>query len=748
MGMEIFVYYRNTAIDVMLVVIVCFISCSLKGKTKLIALLFHFAATSLNIVLIGTSEAKAKVGNLITRKKSFNSQMFLPAKSCVEDHAKWKDTLLKVVKTPDFFDLHFSSVTKKISKCLGLCIAGPTAILLIVAPSDFTEEKRQTLKSVLKLFGEDAINHAMVILTQTENAIENVSVENIIRNCNQRHHCIPLNKKVDRNSLPNNIFQELMEKIENMLNDGSTQDTRNAVAQEECMSVFSNRFNKTTSVNTWSDDENRNITSQNKDKKTLQHDGSKISNLDSVTMKKENILKTTLKDCNKEDMKKDGERARKIEVESELKTNKDQEKKHAEEKMKLKEQYEKKLADQKLDHLREKMALLSDHNNRMKNLMQKQDEKTTHLTYKYQLELTHQKLNLEVTILDLTKKHNKQIANVVEECQEKITIQKEDHMKETINLKQEYENKLQTLQQESDRTMSMIKAEHDIKTATLNLECQKIQELMKQIEDVLKKLMQDRENSRNQFDFWGIVTQLVQLVFGHLNPFNNLGEDNVKHLKEKLEENFRNEKKEYEEKIQSIKENATKEKMEIKHYYEKKISIMKEKYEKQISSLKHDHNKKVRAQKQQHEKKIWDQKQKHETKIKDLNKQNEERIKLTKQDNKNEIKDLKINHSQEKADLKQEHDENIRNLKEDHEHHVSDMKQEHEQIISAQKHENDEKIKDLMQKCDDKIAAMKQDNEERVKDVKQKHVEDLHSLQLDHNEKMRNLKEENEEHVS
>ncbi|XP_078141481.1 GTPase IMAP family member 8-like [Centroberyx gerrardi] len=98
--------------------------------------------------------------------------------------------------------------------CMTLCCPGPNVLLLLVKPSEFTEENRLTLKFILSLFGEEAFKYSMVIITHNEEG-ENSPVSQVIRDCRQRQHRINLDKK----DLPKNDLQELMGKIENMLSD-------------------------------------------------------------------------------------------------------------------------------------------------------------------------------------------------------------------------------------------------------------------------------------------------------------------------------------------------------------------------------------------------------------------------------------------------------------------------------------------------------------------------------------------------
>ncbi|XP_034548175.1 uncharacterized protein LOC117819072 isoform X2 [Notolabrus celidotus] len=144
------------------------------------------------IVLLGKSENKqTKLCNIITRDQAFNLPKTFPA--------EWRGNPLTVVKTPDLFSLSVEAVRREVESCL--CPPGPNVLLLLVKPSDFTEENRQTLKFILSLFGQDAFKHSMVIMTHRGNK-SSIVVSQLIEDCGGRHHEMTPD---DRNLLMENI---------------------------------------------------------------------------------------------------------------------------------------------------------------------------------------------------------------------------------------------------------------------------------------------------------------------------------------------------------------------------------------------------------------------------------------------------------------------------------------------------------------------------------------------------------------
>ncbi|XP_038559150.1 rootletin-like [Micropterus salmoides] len=97
------------------------------------------------------------------------------------------------------------TVREEMRKCISLCPPGPNVLLLLLKPSDFTEENRQTLKFILSLFGQDAFKHSMVIVTHDGTSD---SVSQLLEDCGGRHY-----RMVEED------HGQLMEKIENIVHE-------------------------------------------------------------------------------------------------------------------------------------------------------------------------------------------------------------------------------------------------------------------------------------------------------------------------------------------------------------------------------------------------------------------------------------------------------------------------------------------------------------------------------------------------
>ncbi|XP_030000469.1 golgin subfamily A member 4-like isoform X2 [Sphaeramia orbicularis] len=151
--------------------------------------------SDLRIVLFGKSgDKKTKLLHLILGKQSSPSLKSFPAKDCVTVDGEWRGKPLTVVKTPDICSLTVESL----GKVVNYLTPGPNVLLLLVKPSDFTEEDSQTLRSILSLFGPDAFKHSMVVFTHDHISEMSFSVNELLKDCVGRHYNM---LKEDRNFL-------------------------------------------------------------------------------------------------------------------------------------------------------------------------------------------------------------------------------------------------------------------------------------------------------------------------------------------------------------------------------------------------------------------------------------------------------------------------------------------------------------------------------------------------------------------
>ncbi|XP_049435465.1 uncharacterized protein LOC125890730 [Epinephelus fuscoguttatus] len=164
--------------------------------------------SALRIVLLGKSEDKqTKLGNFITGEQSFHYQRSSPTRQCVATCGEWRGKPLTVVKTPNILSLSVEMLRREVKNCLTLSLPGPNVLLLLVKPSEFTEENRQTLKFILSLFGQDAFKYSMVIMTHEGRSKMSVTVNELLRDCGGRYY-----------SMSEDNHTSLMERIEETAN--------------------------------------------------------------------------------------------------------------------------------------------------------------------------------------------------------------------------------------------------------------------------------------------------------------------------------------------------------------------------------------------------------------------------------------------------------------------------------------------------------------------------------------------------
>ncbi|KAM3610316.1 uncharacterized protein V6R79_002295 [Siganus canaliculatus] len=151
-------------------------------------------SSGLRIVLLGKSEDKqTKLAKFVTRDQSslMIPSMLSLTKSSSAVSGEWRGKPVTVVKTPNFFTLSLETLIKEVRSCVSLCRPGPNVLLLLVKPSDFTEENGKTLKFILSLFGPDALKFSMVVLTHHEEKSQ--TVKQLLQDCEGRSYWVSVN---------------------------------------------------------------------------------------------------------------------------------------------------------------------------------------------------------------------------------------------------------------------------------------------------------------------------------------------------------------------------------------------------------------------------------------------------------------------------------------------------------------------------------------------------------------------------
>ncbi|XP_032372460.1 GTPase IMAP family member 8 isoform X1 [Etheostoma spectabile] len=164
--------------------------------------------SGLRIVMLGKSEdSKTTLGNFLLGSQDFDFQKHTSLNHGVAICGEWNGHFLTVVKTPDIFSLHVEAVREEMKRFINFCLPGPNVLLLLVHPSEFTEENRQTLEFIASLFSQDAFQHSMVITTHEGNETSFI-VNQLLKGCGDRHcSMLTINRTL------------LMEKIESIVHE-------------------------------------------------------------------------------------------------------------------------------------------------------------------------------------------------------------------------------------------------------------------------------------------------------------------------------------------------------------------------------------------------------------------------------------------------------------------------------------------------------------------------------------------------